>query len=258
MKVKRLLVLLPVFALIACSSLGKEITKEEATAKAAAIEENQQNTNVFSFVYKIVTRINDTTEKREYKYTLDEEGNYMLSRVEKEISPSGVYKNSKTIYNVKLEALNRVFYVNTFDGSTNQETTLAYSSLASGSEELENAIQKQSAFKDEIVDFYNSVVFAKDKNMGDKYNVDAHYYTSGEGNLTTQISYTYNGEQNASTIKKITNTFKYSNNLFSSYNASYVTFGGNKRTEKATNSYKKIRVNLPADWEQCVITSVSI
>ena len=253
MKAKRLFVFLPLIALVSCSSLGKKITREEALLKVAAIQEKQEQTKVFSFSYSIITDYKNSKATNQYKYAIDEKGNYMFSRDEKETTESGVYKSTKVIYDVELEGKNRVLYVKTYDGATNTTKTFAYSSAAIGSEEVESAVEKQSAFIEEISTYIERCVYAPEKEMGEESYKDAHFYAMGEGNLTVQATYNLEGDKSGTGIESINTELKYSNNLFASYKTIYTTFDGKTRTEKARNSYNNVKVTIPADWDQYVV-----
>ena len=253
MKNKKLFIFLPLIALTACNSLGKEITRDEASDKALKIYDKQAVTDVFSFNYTITTTAK-TKEVRKYKYMINEDGSYMMSRDETE----GNYRASKTIYHVKTTKSIRVLYVKTYDGASNKTTIQSYENTPSGQSAYTTALTKQEAFTKEIEDYFNSVVYAysKDPGVGENYNQVIKTYSTGEGNMTAKLSFTYKGEENESAIKKIERTYKFNNNLFANYNGTYVTFNNKKRTEVASSSYKNPTVNLPADWDQYVITSI--
>ena len=220
------------------------------------IYEKQTVTNTFSFSYTITTNDKTSREVRKYRYVQDDLGSFMISRDESE----GEYKSSKTVYDVLTSRSSKVLYIKTYDGAKDKTTIQAYVWTLKGTGDYDNALNKQEAFIKEMTDYYESVVYAisQSPNVGDSYNESFKYYSTGEGNLTAKLAFTYNGQENESAIKKIDRTYEYNNNLLNSYNGTYVTYNGKKRTEVAKASYSNITVELPSDWEEHVMTSVSM
>lgn len=251
MKVSKLLLFIPVIALSACSSIGKEISKEEASEKAHEIVEKQSKTESYYFSYSLTNNMDDAKESRYYKIAIDENDDYMISREEKETSKSGTYKSSKEIYVFKPSKSEQVLYIKQFDGATNKTKIEVYSLQVNGYDEFQIMLGKQSSFKSEANGYYQSSAFAlfQEPVAGPSYDSQYKYYSKGEGNMTAKLTFTYNGEKDDSTIKSIKRNYSYSDNLLTNYEASYVTFGGHKRTETATCKYKNINISFPTDWE---------
>ena len=149
MKVSKLLLFIPVIALSACSSIGKEISKEEASEKAHEIVEKQSKTESYYFSYSLTNNMDDVKESRYYKIAIDENDDYMISREEKETSKSGTYKSSKEIYVFKPSKSEQVLYIKQFDGATNKTKIEVYSLQVNGYDEFQIMLGKQSSFKSE-------------------------------------------------------------------------------------------------------------
>lgn len=254
MKTKKLLLFIPVIALSSCSSIGKEITPEEANEIAYPIFLNQQTISEYNFSYSVTNNMGDSKETRSYKAIFDENGDYMISREEKETSKGGTYQSSKTIYYFKPSKSSTVLYVKQFNGSTNKTTIESYFYQAGdGYEEFEIALNKQKSFKEEATGYYSSTALAlgTDPGVGANYDSTYTYYSNGDKNLTAKLSFVYNKTDSGSdTIKTINRTYSFNNELFVKYEGSYVSFDGKKRTETAKCDYKNLKISFPSDWRE--------
>ena len=259
MNIKKLLLFIPLIALSACNSLGQEIDEETASRMGEDIFNSQLSITTYSFSYSINSNADGNKETIRYKYVHLTNGDYMVSREENQTSKTNNYKASQSIYIFTTEEVGQVLYIKTYLPNKNEYDIKSYTKSGQ-SAEYENALSKQSSFIKEITGTYNSIVFTYKDYPGPTTNYDKeqHFYSAKQGNLTAKISYTYNGEPSKDTIKKIDYTYKYSNELFNSYNVTYLTLDNQKKTEVATMSYNNVKLNAPTDWQEHIVRTVSI
>ena len=259
MNIKKLLLFIPVIALSACSSLGKEISEEEASKMSEDILNSQLAVTTYSFSYTSNSNADGSKETIRYKYVRLNSSDYMVSREENQTSKTNTYKASKSLMVFTTVEAGQVLYIKTYNPSKNEYDIKAYTKSGQSSE-YENTLSKQSSFIKEITGLCNNITYARQDYLGssDNYNKEQHFYSAKVGNLTARISYTYNGEANNDTIKKIDYTYKYSNELFNGYNATYLTADNQKKTEVATMSYSNVKLEIPNDWQEHIVQTVSI
>ena len=255
MKNKKLFVLLPIIALTACNSLGKEISESDANGKSQAIVKKQNSAKVYSFSMSTATNTKEAKDTANYKIVKDASNNFMYSREEK---GTDGYQSSKTAYVFKPTEQETVLYVKSFSSATKKTSIEAYTKYGKDGE-FENALSKQEAFMSDLDSRFGDIEFYSSYFPGtNNCEKDHHYYSTGEGNLTAKLSFTFTEKQDVDSLKTIKRTYKYSNDLIVSFNATYMTFEGKKKTESASVSYNSVKVNIPSDWEEHVMTSVSI
>ena len=249
MKSKKLLILLPIIVLSSCSSsLGKEISSDEASNIESAIFEKQRNTNAYSFSYQIVTTINGSKETINYKYIHEENGNYMISREEKDNSNNSSYRSSKAIYVFSQTEKEKVLYIKTYNAKTNKYDIQSYTKF--GKDALfEDALSKQASFSKEVTSYYKSFY---------ESFTGQYFYSKGEGDLTIKHSSRFKEEVASEAYTTAEFTYRYSDYLFSSYTATYKASDGSKRNETAKGSYSNVKVNIPSDWEEYVIETTIV
>ena len=255
MKAKYLLALLPVIALSACSNnLGKEITDNEASALMEGIIAKQGETECLTLSYTATTKIEDRKSVAHYKYSCDNYGNEMYFREETETSKTDNYKSSKLIYDWRETKSQTLFYVKTYNGADKKTTIKSYtvSDIGNKSQAYLDEYDKQKSFIEEVSTLFENAIL-NEKRFTDEYTKETHYHSNGEGNLTTKVTVTHTGDKKDSTIKKVNFNYYYSNNLFSSYKASYATYGGSTKVEEAKVSFNQISVKGPSNWAQYLV-----
>lgn len=255
MKNKKLFIFLPLIALTACNSLGKEISESDANDKSQAIVKKQNSAQVYSFSMKSVINTKESKDTANYKIVKDASDNFMYSREEK---GSDGYQSSKTVYVFKPSEQETVLYVKAYSSATNKTTIEAYTKFGKV-DEFENALSKQEAFISNLDSSFGEIQFYQSYLPGsNNCEKNSHYYSTGEGNLTAKLSFTFTDKQGSDSLKTINRTYKYSKDLLVNFNATYVTFEGKKKTESASVSYSNVKVNTPTDWQEHVMTSVSV
>ena len=119
MNIKKLLLFIPVIALSACSSLGKEISEEEDSKMSEDILNSQLAVTTYSFSYTSNSNADGNKETIRYKYVRLNSSDYMVYREENQTNKTNTYKASKSLMVFTTVEAGQVLYIKTYNPSKN-------------------------------------------------------------------------------------------------------------------------------------------
>ena len=267
MKLKKIVAVIPIIALVSCTYYGKKITAEEALELSKDFVANQVNTTIPFKTIKISMDSVDSSGKDNMKVTIkssyycefNDKGNtYVKANIET------IYTNKTVIdyvefYEVIDEEYEEVFYVTVYQDSKDNANTYAFTKKYSSGDYYNLTEQYESIIKYPfmtVMGFFNPTTIIESlNNQGNESNQyigEPTYYSKGKDNLTIKISYKNNDEidpNNEETIEGLAYA-KYDEGLLKEIEADWTTSYDNKSSLKAKLSYTdKYSIELPNGWE---------
>lgn len=246
MKNKRLLLLVPFFALTACNGM-KEIDGNKAKDIVDAIRKKETPNNLtFNLTNKGQVGggesrfIVDLT----YKYEVGKNGYYTMLK-----GSQADQKYDVEMIHVKATAHGDVKFVRYYDEA--KKEYVCEVATSKDSEDYETAFDEFTA--DRIIGIYKSYAQVEIYDFVDDPWDTRKYYSSKEGELTIEFttdlkpgtSYSY--EETAVSGK---NTYKYENYLFVGiYKDTVSTLGNTWKTEGTVDYKTPVNIELPSNWE---------
>ena len=266
MKTKKLTLMLPVIALVACNNIGNKLTHDEATKRAQEIHDASQAFYLVGEGIEIKLDYKESTGKGDERQAID--SNYILKLNKKgdRYAKSKVNTTVKGVtvkadieyYEIVDENDDKIFYVKYYDQATN-----TYATQVIDSNVIDNyyEITENFALLSEVPfsmaqSFLDPVTvierFDEQYDEEEAYIGEIAYYSTGNNNLTMKISVDQkadNTEEEITTYGRA--TAYYDDGFFKSLNAKWSTSYGNKTDMKINMSYlEKLPITAPTDWNK--------
>ena len=274
MKTKRFLFLLPLIALVSCSTLGQQISREAALEKAEAIEAEEFEPTEATFEARISS--NNNYGKDDTKESSQGSALVALNYLgEDEAAPEMHYKSDskrsadgdntrETIdfYLVKSGDDEWASYVKYYNSVSMDEAEIkAYEgSFTEVSASVATYISSITTMGSMMKMYLKPVNLIKSMSSDDEESQEeagqkASFYSSGDKNLA--IKYNYNrpssdeeSEDDHENTLSSSYTIEYKNNRLVKVESSSKSSYGNKSSSKMTFTYKNsIKISLPKGWD---------
>ena len=252
----KLLVLVPIFALVACENLGKEADAETIAKYQAGMATVQSPANItFSVKMSGKTGQNHEAIVSEYKMKKAENGDvYYYS-----YSKQGKDEGKAEVYRVQNEKYEEVTYIKSL--SEGKEAVLVYVKKDNDDYSTQTSTYVLSAGIAPAM-FYE--MLADPEEAADLMNADADgveykYYSNGEKNLSVKatVKEMQPDEDEEEYAKSGSMTITYNDYLLSSFSASSKSNLGNNSTASGKASYGKVSISLPSGWEKAIVKVVA-
>ena len=261
MKNKKLFFLLPIVALTACSTLGKEISKEDALEKAEAIEEQLAEDTEINREMRLAM----STDQGKGEEKVSSSGSYLLKtnsdneyycKMEGKTKQNGEEtKEAAEFYLVNNEEYEQVCWAKVYDASKKEYVTAAYTKKDNASfnsivSQLESNLLVPAIY---LLTFSYPTSLIESYEKSEDYKVT--YYSTGEKNLSIKVNVNVDAEDDENeSIVSMVGTFTYDNNRFTKSDVNATSSFGNKQSVKMSVSYKNsLKFTLPSGWEKDIV-----
>ena len=264
MKIKKLAILLPVIALSACASLGKEINEEEAVQKAYAIDRtiSESKKEVETFIEISASKGSGDTKETQHlirSFVRNSKGEMHYKAEENYYIYGKTYNVSVDYYYVLDEKYGQVVYLDNYR-SNNQGDCYQIAYVGDEAKASHVSIIEDVYFTSYLNNSFESASLTVAVYNMPEDNVVRKFYSTGNGNLTVQVKDSSGSNYMPNTtpfvektdLESAEATITFDGGLFKNATIKADYKDGNKAV-KVVKKYKDhYTFSLPKNWEKTI------